>query len=736
VSPSAGGQGAAAAVDATGALAAPGRPPPGSGAPGPELELPRLRDDLALLPAPRDADGAPAWTIWDPVRNRYFRISRIAFALLSAWNPADPPAMARAVTAATGAMPDGEALAQFVGFLRANELTAEPGAETRARLARRYRDEHPPLLRRLLTRYLFARIPLVRPDAFLEATAPLVRPLYTRACAIVVAVAGLVGIVLALRQADAFLATFAYFHSAAGVAWFALALLGAKVVHELAHGYTAKRYGCRVHGMGIAFLVLWPVLYTDVTDAWKLADRRRRLAIGAAGMVAELGLAALATVAWSFLPDGPARSAAFLIATVTWIMTVAVNLNPLLKFDGYYLLSDLLGVDNLQTRAFARGRWRLREALFGLGEPPPEPVGPRLAPILVAYAWAAWVWRLVLFVTIALLVYHFVVKVLGILLAVVELAWFVGRPVRDELAAWWQRRDRLRPTRNLALTAAGLAAGLALAVLPWQTRVAAPAVFEAAGSSALYAPVPGRIAALPVSRGQAVAAGAPVVVLESPDLTAEIGLARRRALLLARLIERRATGAEAPDTVGVLESELAAERARLEGLEARAARMVVRAPLDGRLVERDPALHAGLWVGADRPLGRVVDARATRLTAYVPESALHRLREGGRARFAPADPARPAVPARIAAIERVAVGSLDRPLLASSRGGPIAAREDSGGRPVPEVGHYRVVLVADPSAAAPERVILGTARLEAEPASPIGRLVRTVAAVLIRESGF
>ncbi|MEQ8964465.1 MAG: HlyD family efflux transporter periplasmic adaptor subunit [Azospirillaceae bacterium] len=710
----------------------------GSGAAGggESAALPALRDDLALLPAPHDADGAPAWTIWDPVRNRYFRIGRVARALMAAWNPRDPGAMARAVAAETGAAPDGRQLADFVAFLRLNELVAESGPEHRARLARRAAAEHPPFWKRAMTRYLFARIPLVRPDAFLDATEPLVRPLYSRAVAIAVVLAGVVGVLLASRQIDAFFATFAYFHSPAGIAWFALGLIGAKVLHELAHAYTAKRYGCRVHGMGVAFLVLWPVLYTDVTDAWKLADRRRRLAIGAAGMIAELGLAALATLAWSFLPDGPARSAAFLIATVTWVMTLAVNLNPLMKFDGYYLLADLLGVDNLQARGFAVGRWRLREALFGFGEPPPEPMSPRLRRILVVYAWSAWLWRLVLFVTIALLVYHFVVKVVGILLAVVELAWFVARPVRDELAQWWARRDRIRPTRNLALTLLVLAGGLAVLVVPWQDRIAVPAVVEAAGASALYAPVPGRIAALPVARGERVAAGAPVVVLESPDLVAEIALARRRALLLARLIERRAAGAQAPDTVGVLESELAAERATLEGLEARAARLVVRAPIDGRLVERDPALRPGLWVAADRPLGRVVDSRAARATAYLPESALDRVAVGGRARLTPADSTRPAIAARIDSIERVAVARLDRPLLASTEGGPIAARADSQGRPVPETALYRVVLAPEPGTQAPERVIRATARLEADPASPAGRLARTVAAVLIRESGF
>ena len=96
-------------------------------------------------------------------------------------------------------------------------------------------------------------------------------------------------------------------------------------------------------------------------------------------MLAELLLAVLALLAWSLLPDGPARTAAFMLASATWITTLAINLNPFMRFDGYFLLSDLWGVDNLQNRAFALCRWRLREALFGYGEPAPSPGQSRCA---------------------------------------------------------------------------------------------------------------------------------------------------------------------------------------------------------------------------------------------------------------------------------------------------------------------------------------------------------------------
>src|SRR5690606_41096448 len=103
--------------------------------------------------------------------------------------------------------------------------------------------------------------------------------------------------------------------------------------HEFGHAFMAKRAGCRVQSMGLASMVLLPMLYTDVSDAWRVNDRRSRLLIGAGGVLAELLLAVIALLAWSLLPDGPARTAAFMLASATWITTLVINLNPFMRFD-------------------------------------------------------------------------------------------------------------------------------------------------------------------------------------------------------------------------------------------------------------------------------------------------------------------------------------------------------------------------------------------------------------------
>jgi putative peptide zinc metalloprotease protein len=237
---------------------------------------------------------------------------------------------------------------------------------------------------------------------------------------------------LVSRDWQRFVGTFPHLFSLGGALSFGVALFFAKFCHEFGHAFMAKRAGCRVQSMGVAFMVLLPMFYTDVSDAWRVNDRRARLLIGAGGVLAELLLACIALLVWSLLPDGPARTAAFMLASATWITTLVVNLNPFMRFDGYFLLSDLWEVDNLQGRAFAFVAGACVRVLFGYGAPAPEPWSPTMQRRLLIWGYGSWLWRAALFLGIALAVYHLFFKLLGIFLMLVELVWFIFLPIMNE----------------------------------------------------------------------------------------------------------------------------------------------------------------------------------------------------------------------------------------------------------------------------------------------------------------
>ncbi|MBP2291536.1 HlyD family efflux transporter periplasmic adaptor subunit [Azospirillum rugosum] len=703
------------------------------------VRLPPLRDDLHLLPGPPGPDGSPCWTIHDPARNRYFRIGHAAFEIIARWHLCAPRAIAAAVAEETVLEPDADDVYELYRFLSANNLTQTVDTDY---LARQVAMRRTSWWMWLLHNYLFFRIPLVRPDAFLNATVRFVAPFYSAAWCWAVLGAGLLGLVLAMRQWDAFRHTFLHFFSLEGMALYGVTLVVTKTLHELGHAYTAKRYGCRVPTMGVAFLVMWPVLYTDTSDAWKLVSRRARLGIASAGILAELGLAAFATLAWSFLPDGALRSAAFFVATVSWVTTLTINLSPFMRFDGYYLLADALDVPNLQDRAFALARWRLREWLFGLGEEVPERFAPWMHRTLLVYAFTTWIYRLILFLGIAALVYHVFIKVLGILLFAVEIGWFLMRPLFKEIVAWWTLRHGMGLNRNTLATLCGLGGLLWLVLTPVAGSVAVPAVWRAEAFSTLFAPVPARMADVLVQPGQRVAAGDLLFRLEAPEVENKLAQADLRIAMAQERIDRLSAAREGLDRIRVMEEDLAAALAERQGLLDSKARLEVRAPLAGTVVDIADGLRPGRWVNPKLPLAQLVGDGAGEFVGYVAEEDLARVAPGAVARFHPDDPLRPRVEARVTAVDHVGVAALDVPALASLNGGPVAVDGQPGVpttrqnlAPVDAV--YRVTLAPlDPAQAGPAHQTRGVARVDAEARSLLGRFWRTALAVLIREAGF
>lgn len=728
-----------------------GAPPSPAAKPAP---LPLLREDLLLHRSPRNHDGSPVWTLEDPGRAAFFQIGWAEAEMLARWRLGKADAIARAISDETTLALDAADVDAFAQFLQRNSLVQSRGPKAIAQhrqAAQARRGGH--WLKQLMHQYLFFRVPLVRPDAFLARTLPLVQRLFfTRSFARLTVAAGLVGLFLAARQWDQFLHTFLHFFTLEGALAAGITLGAAKVLHELGHAYAAKQHGCRVTTMGVAFMVMWPVLYTDSSGAWRLASRRKRLSIGAAGMAAETALAAWATLAWSFLPDGMLRSAAFMLATTTWLLTLAVNLNPLMRFDGYFLLSDALNVPNLQHRAFALGRWRLREWLFGLGDDKPEVFAPWRERTLILYAYSVWIYRFFLFLGIALLVYHMAFKLLGIVLFAIEIVAFILRPLYTELLAWRERLGKAQGqgwNRRSRLTAVMAVLALLAAIVPWRTRIDAPALLRAAQQAQIVAPVGAQVERIAAQAGQAVPAGTPLFVLRAPDLEHERDALARRIRVLQWQQAFQAMTRDTAASVPVALGELQAAQARFDVLSRQATQLTLRAPFDGVVADQVHPLAEGEWIGQGEWLATLADPRQMRVEAYVSEQDLHRLRQDGKARFLAEDPRLDAIDLRVEHISATATRRLHAaPELSSTHGGGIAAlqapasdkRHDPESQGLmPERAVYRVLLRPADDATAPmprAQALRGTVVIDGAAESLLAKTWRRAAAILVRETGF
>ncbi|WP_198919589.1 biotin/lipoyl-binding protein [Pseudomonas chlororaphis] len=698
------------------------------------MDLPGLRADLQLSAAAPALDGSPRWTLADPVRGRYFKLGAAAMRLLRHWSLGDAGQVLRAANREPGLPLGGAELDELLGFLRSHDLITALDPQQRASYDLKAAAQHQSLWQVLLHQYLFFRIPLWRPDAFLNRAWPWLARFGPGLLRYGLPLTLGLGVFLVSRDWQRFLATFPHLFSLGGALAFGVALFFAKLCHEFGHAFMAKRAGCRVQSMGVAFMVLLPMFYTDVSDAWRVNDRRARLLIGAGGVLAELLLASIALLAWSLLPDGPARTAAFMLASATWITTLVINLNPFMRFDGYFLLSDFWEVDNLQGRAFALCRWRLREALFGYRQPAPEPWSPAMQRRLLWWGYGSWLWRAVLFFGIALAVYHLFFKLLGIFLMLVELVWFIFLPIVREWREWWTRREQADAPRVL-LSSLGLVAALLLVAVPWRSSVEVPAMLEAGRASALHAPVAARVRQVNVSDGQAVSKGQVLVELESPDLASRQAIARREIEIQQLQMRRRAGRSETAADAGVVEQQLAEAVAEYRGLSAQRERLLLRAPEGGQLRDLLPQLQVGRWVSPKDPLARVVEPGA-RLRGFLAEADLWRVAPGATGRFIADDPMHPALEVQLTEVDTNGVAYIDQEALTSDHHGPIAVRRDENRRAEPVQAQYGARLKVLDASVTPSQPLRGVVVLQGRGESLLGTAWRRLAALGVRESGF
>jgi putative peptide zinc metalloprotease protein len=522
-------------------------------APPNKRSLPRMRPDLVL--AVQGRRGERTWTVKDPVRLRYFQLAEEEYAVLR-W--LDGQANEREVRrkferqfAPRQLSPFG--LQSYVAQLHSQGLlladAPEQGSELLQRNRHRRRWERASFALQLLA----IRFRGFDPESLLDRLAPLIKVLFSRTMALVVACLCLsAGLLVAthFEMAQLQAPTVSAFFSGRNAWLIVVAVSLLKVLHEFGHALASRRYGGECHEMGVMLLAGIPCLYCNVSDAWLLPNRWQRIVIGAAGMYVELFVAALATFAWWYSEPGWGHAFCWNLLVVASINTLLVNGNPLLRYDGYFILSDLTGVPNLwrQSQELLRAtlaRWCLGIELYAERWLP-----ARRRAWLLAYALGAAAYRWAIMLGILWFVYQFLaarrLQPVAHLIVVFSIAGMLWGPVMGLFHLLKDPARRQQVSRGRPLFSLALLGSLTLAVLlvPFPYRVSAVAIIEPAAAAKVYVTVPGKLGdVLPV--GTKVSAGTALATLASDELDLELARlaseATRQRLLVAGLKSRRET---------------------------------------------------------------------------------------------------------------------------------------------------------------------------------------------------
>ena len=677
--------------------------------------------------------GEPTWTIFDPIGYRYFQIDHRTFDLLVHWSIGKSRALIEKIEDQRGYRPKPEDIDNVIRFLRSHSLVGYSSAGSWRGLLDKKIQAKGKSWHWVTHKYLFFRIPLFRPERFLEAISIFAEPFFTRVFWIILLLAGFLALYLVDRRWADFTDTIYRFATFDSIYYYALILVFVKSAHELAHGLTAIRYGCRVPTMGVAFMVLYPLFYTDVSDAWRLTDKLQRVRIGIAGVLAELIIAVVATLLWVFTPDGIARNLLFFLATSSWLLSITVNLNPFMRFDGYYVLSDWLGVANLGPRSFALGKWWLRRCLFGVNAPPPEAMPRRMRRFLILYAYSTWIYRLVFFLAIAVMIYALMPKVLGVPLLGAEIFVFILMPIIRECLEWWKMRKEIARNSRTWLTVSACAVLIGLLFYPLQSSVTAPAVFDGFGRTEIYSNQPARLSKIHAERGDFVRQGDLLFEFENPALEWEEQQSMARLELIDLKLGRRTADQRDLAQSMVLQQQRLVEMHALAGIAELKEELVIRAPYDGFVIELNPELHAGRWLPDGATLAALGGQDAARIIGSVDGPALARIIPEGEAYFLARDPAYERIPVALAQIDEVASRTLSEPYLSSAFGGEVPVEVDASGAHKTTRAHFILNFqLVEPIEV--DRILRGSIHLEAKPESYFQIILRRVLEVVIWES--
>ena len=701
-----------------------------------EQSLPLLREELDVYEAEAVGDDTSAWTLHDPISNRFFRINASQFEMLSRWHLKFPSEILTSMNKETSYSVDADTLKEMLTFLAQNQLLKISGQADHERLMRIHASRKKNIFTNLLHHYLFFRIPLVNPNQWLSTALPYVQWLGSLWFRYLSISAFILGILLVSQQWERFLASFSFLASIEGIL-LTLALIAiVKIVHELGHAFTLKNHGCHVPSMGIAFMVLWPVLYTDATDAWRLKERHKRLHVGMAGIAVELGIAAWALLLWNFLPDGMLKSLTFMVCTTTIIMTLLVNLNPFMRFDGYYILSDTWRVPNLQEHSFGLAQWAMRNTLWGINAPKPHTFGESKDILLIVYAFGTWLYRFFLFLGIAFLVYQLFFKVLGLFLMLIEIIWFIVKPIVNELRVWWKIRQNISKKATLRTFSIGFALIL-LGFIPWHGSVVIPSVLRAKETTTLFIPMAAQLTHLYVKESDTVEKDQILAQFFSEQIDYE----QQKAKISVRILEEQLSfwrlNPELRSQLPILLEKLQAEKSKLYATEKEAAKLILRASKEGCIATLQRNIHEGDWLSKDTPLLSIVSSSEHMAEAYSNEQDIDRIAEGNQGTFYPNDWTQPTYKIRVFKIHREAQEKIQELSLLSTYGGEIGVRVEKEGVFIPQLPVYKVLLsVEEGTSYTGIQYLSGRVVLDAKAESFFGRIGYLLLSELIRNSEF
>ncbi len=678
----------------------------------PELRrlTPRLREDADIVP--QTFGGEKSFVLQDPVTLQFYRVREPEREILEQLDGQTTLGEIHRNLRERfgGRAPSFRDLSRFIFMLRHANLIVSEGMEESRWAVKRADKKRKQRIQQKFSSFMYLTIPLLDPERFLEALIPYLRWIYTRAFFVVWLLTILAGLAAfaynagdLTRPVHGILAP-----SNLPLLWIAFVLI--KACHEFGHAFTAKNYGAEVHRMGIMFLIFMPVLYVDTTPVWAFPRKWPKVVVGCSGMMAELFIASWALFGWLMLGPGALRSVLYNMVFIASVSTILFNGNPLLRYDGYYILADVAEIPSLRSRSTEYLKHLLRR--YVLGERiQPKTQSRREKRWFVTYGILAGLYRCFIVTSIILFIASHLFFLGVAIAAVVGTLWIVipaGKMIHHIFLARETRPVRLRAVSTFVVVFSAVV--VLLGMVPLTAAVRAPCALEPHELAVIRAQWPGFLSEVEVENGQRVDEGEVLAVMSNEELDS---LIRRRELDVRRSaakLRRLATGDQA--AAQAERYHLSMLRRDLEALREKKAELTVRAPFDGRIIAPELERVRGRFLQKGERLFAVAALGKLRVTTVVDDADVAAVRSAADREVRIKFSSHP---------DRVYTGTIERlhpsathqvpPLsLTDKAGGPVLLDPEASGEPRALLPWYRVDVLLEEGESRPPVGTRGTAR--------------------------
>ncbi|NOZ39312.1 MAG: biotin/lipoyl-binding protein [Planctomycetes bacterium] len=723
----------------------------------------RVRPDLKARK--QRYQGRVYWVVKDPVGLQYFRFEEEEFAILQMLDgESSLEEIREQFEAEFPSQPIRvEELQNFIGMLHRSGLVLSDSAGQGVQLKKRRDEKRRKEMIGAMTNILSFRFKGFDPERILNGIYPWVSWFFTAWATWLSLGLAFCALSLVIVQFDIFQSRLPSFQSFfAAQNWLLIAgVLGTtKVIHEFGHGLSCKHFGGECHEMGIMFLVLTPCLYCNVSDSWMLPSKWHRAAIGAAGMYVEIVIASIATFVWWFSEPGFLNYICLNIMFVSSVSTIMFNANPLLRYDGYYILSDIMEVPNLRAKASSILNRKLGKWCLGLEERDDPFLPKRHQALFALYTVASFFYRWVILLSILFFLNKvfepYGLKVLGQMIALMSLYGLIVMPFVKvykffRVPGSLSKVKKVRMFATLGLLAA-LVSGAFL--IPFPSSVMCSFELQPRGATSVYVEVEGKIEKILVEPGQQVAAGDLLVQLSNLDLEIDITRLRGERAALQEELKTLEQITFNDETAGL---RLDAVRESLKSIDEQleqelrdAKRLDIVAPVAGTIIpappKREPRseqrVRLASWSGTPLKkenlgatlspeeqhnlLCQIGDPNAWDAVLVIDQRDLDLVLPGQEVRLMFEESTNHVF---ISQIENIADDEMEgiSPRLASTSGGVVPAQSDLDGTVRPLSTSYQAAVPLDNSLGLFRNGLVGQARIKTAPrtlSSRLGRYLR------------